>query len=97
MITTTKHAWLTILLTEPYTLVVLTILTSYLLIANIKLMAFKFTTYAWYPNRFKYSFLLTSALLILFLRAEGMALSIVLYVFASVVSGLQQGQSSNKI
>jgi CDP-diacylglycerol--serine O-phosphatidyltransferase len=90
MIAANKYAWLTTLLTNPYALVVLVILTSYLLIANIKLMAFKFTTYTWYPNRFKYSFLLTAALLILLLRAEGLALSIVLYVLASIVSSLQQ-------
>jgi CDP-diacylglycerol--serine O-phosphatidyltransferase len=90
MIAANKYVWLTTLLTNPYALVVLVILTSYLLIANIKLMAFKFTTYTWYPNRFKYSFLLTAALLILLLRAEGLALSIVLYVLASIVSSLQQ-------
>jgi CDP-diacylglycerol---serine O-phosphatidyltransferase len=92
MITTNKYACLTALLTNPYALVVLVILTSYLLIANIKLMAFKFTTYTWYPNRFKYSFLLTAVLLIIFLRAEGLALSIVFYVLASIVSSLPQDQ-----
>jgi CDP-diacylglycerol---serine O-phosphatidyltransferase len=92
IITTNKYAWLTNLLTEPYALIFLAILTSYLLIANIKLMAFKFTTYTWYPNRFKYGFLLTAALLILFLRTEGVALSIVFYVLASIVCSLQQDQ-----
>jgi CDP-diacylglycerol--serine O-phosphatidyltransferase len=65
-------------------------LTSYLLVANIKLMAFKFTTYAWYPNRFKYTFLLTAVLLILFLGIEGLALSTIFYVLVSMVSGPQQ-------
>ncbi len=92
MMTANKYAWLTALLTQPYTLVILVILTSYLLIANIKLMAFKFATYAWYPNRFRYSFLLTATLLILLLRAEGLALSIVLYVLVSSVSRLQREQ-----
>ena len=86
IITANKHAWLTGLLVQPYTLVVLVILTSCLLVANIKLMAFKFSTYAWYPNRFRYGFLLTAILLILLLRAEGLALSIVLYVLVSIVS-----------
>ncbi len=90
IMTTNKYAWLTALLTQPYTLAILVILTSYLLIANIQLMAFKFTTYAWYPNRFKYGFLLTSTLLTLLLRAEGLALSIILYVLVSIVSRLQQ-------
>lgn len=92
MMTANKYAWLTALLTQPYALAILVVLTSYLLIANIKLMALKFTTYAWYPNRFKYGFLLTSTLLILLLQAEGLALSIVLYVLVSIVSGPQQEQ-----
>jgi len=92
MITANKYTWLTALLTQPYALVILVILTSYLLIANIQLMAFKFTTYAWYPNRFKYGFLLTASLLVLLLRAEGLALSVVLYVLVSIVSRLQQEQ-----
>jgi CDP-diacylglycerol---serine O-phosphatidyltransferase len=86
IMTSNKYAWLTGFLVQPYTLVVLMVLTSYLLVANIKLMAFKFSTYAWYPNRFKYGFLLTAIFLILLLRAEGLALSIVLYVLVSIVS-----------
>ena len=85
-----KYTWLTAWLGHPYTLVALVILTSYLLVANIKLMAFKFTTYAWYPNRFKYTFLLTAVLLILFLGIEGLALSTIFYVLVSIVSGPQQ-------
>lgn len=78
-----QYTWLVYFLTQPHTLVSLTMLTSYLLIANIKLMAFKFTNYAWYPNRLKYMFLLTATLLVLFFRAEGLALSVVLYVAIS--------------
>ena len=87
-----KYAWLTALLTQPYTLVLLVVLTSYLLVANMQLMAFKFITYTWYPNRFRYGFLLTTALLILLLRTEGLALSIVLYLFVPTVSMLPQKQ-----
>jgi CDP-diacylglycerol---serine O-phosphatidyltransferase len=90
IITNNKYAWLTAFLTQPYTLVILIIVTSCLLIANFQLMAFKFATYAWYPNRFKYGFLLAATLLILLLRAEGLALSIFLYVLVSLVSRLQQ-------
>ena len=53
-----QHVWLGYALTEPYTLVSLTMLASYLLITEAKLMAFKFTNYAWHPNRFEYIFLL---------------------------------------
>jgi CDP-diacylglycerol---serine O-phosphatidyltransferase len=91
IITTNKHTWLTVWLGHPYFLVTLVILTSCLLIASIKLMAFKFATYAWYPNRFKYAFLLASVLLTLFLGIEGLALSIVLYILVSLVSEPRRG------
>ena len=90
-----QDAWLTVLLTQPYTLVILVMLTSYLLIANMKLMAFKFTTYAWYPNRFRYGFLLAATLLILTLQAEGLALSIILYVLVSVAMPWRQQKSDS--
>ena len=91
IITANKYIWLTAFLSHPYTLVMLVILTSYLLVANIPLIALKFTTYAWHPNRFKYSFLLTSVLLILAFKVEGLALSIILYVLISpIMVRLQQ-------
>jgi CDP-diacylglycerol---serine O-phosphatidyltransferase len=90
IIAANKYTWLTAWLSHPYVLVALVILTSYLLIANIKLMAFKFDTYAWRPNRFKYAFLLASALLILLFGTEGLALSIILYVLVSIVSEPRQ-------
>ncbi|MHA7878031.1 MAG: CDP-diacylglycerol--serine O-phosphatidyltransferase [Bacteroidota bacterium] len=90
MVMANRYAWLTALLNKSYTLVVLVIITSYLLIANTKLMAFKFTSYNWYPNRFRYSFLLIAALLILLLQIEGLALSIVLYVLASYILSILQ-------
>jgi CDP-diacylglycerol---serine O-phosphatidyltransferase len=90
IITANKYTWLTAWLSHPYILAALVILTSYLLIANIKLMAFKFDTYAWHPNRFKYAFLLALVLLTLLLGIEGLALSTILYVLVSIVSELRQ-------
>ncbi len=93
IIVANKRVWLTAFMSHPYFLVIFVIITSYLLIANIPLMAFKFTSYAWHPNRFRYSFLLTATLLILWLQSEGLALSIVLYILGSVMlSVLQQKQ-----
>jgi CDP-diacylglycerol---serine O-phosphatidyltransferase len=93
IITANKYTWLTAWLSQPYVLAALVILTSYLLIANVKLMAFKFATYAWHPNRFKYAFLLTAVLLTLLLGAEGLALSAIFYVLVSMVSELRQDRS----
>ena len=90
ILTANKYPWLTAWLAQPYTLAALVILTSYLLVAKIKLMAFKFTTYAWHPNRFQYGFLLTAAGLILLLHAEGLALSIVGYIASATHERFRQ-------
>ena len=76
--------WLAAWLSHPLALAGVAVLSSCLLVANMRLMAFKFTTYAWGPNRFKYNFLLTAAALTLLLHAEGLALSIVLYLLLSL-------------
>lgn len=81
-----KYPWLTRWLAQPYSLVALVLVTACLMVANVRLMAFKFTTYAWYPNRLKYGFLLTAAVLVLLLQAEGLALSIVGYIFVSIIN-----------
>ncbi|XWN35507.1 MAG: CDP-diacylglycerol--serine O-phosphatidyltransferase [Roseivirga sp.] len=83
IISANQYPWLTAWLAAPYVLVTLALLTSGMLIANVKLMAFKLTTYACYPNRFKYGFLCMAVLLTALLRVEGLALSIVLYVLVS--------------
>lgn len=86
IIAANKYVWLTAWLSCPKVLAIMVIFTSYLLVANIRLMAFKFTTYAWHANRLKYGFLLTAALLILVLHAEGLALSIVGYGLVSILA-----------
>jgi len=68
------------LVAHPYTLTAISMLSSWLLIANIPFMAFKFKTYAWHPNRPKYILLVAAVLLTIFLRTEGIALSILLYI-----------------
>lgn len=83
IIATNKHPWLTTLVAHPYALTAIAIFSSWLLIANIQFMAFKFTTYAWHPNRSKYILLLATALLTTFFHAEGIALSFLLYILFS--------------
>ena len=83
IIATDKHPWLTALVAHPYTLTAMAILSSWLLVANIPFIAFKFTTYAWHANRSKYILLLDAALLTTFFHAEGIALSFLLYVLFS--------------
>ena len=81
-----RYSWLTAVLTRPGVLASVVVIVAGLLVAPIRCMAFKFTTYAWLPNRGKYSFLLTSALLVLSWQIEGLALALVLYGLVGIYS-----------
>jgi len=78
-----KYPWLTPILSHPYTLMAIAMISSWLLIANIPFIALKFTNYTWQENRSKYMLLLTAALFILLFGTEGIALAFLLYAFCS--------------
>ena len=63
----------------------LVILMSYLLIAELPLISFKFKTYTWKENYIKYLFLLFSILLLLILNFIAIPLIIIFYIFLSVI------------
>lgn len=83
LLSSQPNGWTTIL-AQPYTLTTIILCTSYLLIAGIPFMTLKFTDYAWYPNRYKYAFLLLSTILVCLLQIQGLALSIAGYIGTSV-------------
>lgn len=87
-----RHAWLTALLCNPYTLSVLVVISSWLLVSNIEFMSFKITTYDWYPNRFRYGFLFVASMCILFLDIAGLALSVILYILVSPLTRYWEDQ-----
>ncbi|OJW67416.1 MAG: CDP-diacylglycerol--serine O-phosphatidyltransferase [Candidatus Amoebophilus sp. 36-38] len=68
------------LLTQPYTLVALSVFGSVLLITRIPFMAFKFNGYKWEANRIKYIFLLVGICFVIIWRVEGIALSMLMYI-----------------
>lgn len=78
-----NHFWFLDWLVQPTMLTVICIVSSWLLVANISFIALKFDTYAWYPNRAKYIFLIAVAPLIVFFRTEGIILSFLLYILLS--------------
>ena len=78
------HTFFIDFLSNPYALTGMVLVLSWLLVSNLKFVAFKFTTYAWHPNRLKYLFLLFVALLMLWVHVvEGLALSILAYIIVS--------------
>ncbi len=59
---------------------------SLLMVTEIPLLALKFKSFRWADNRTKFSFLLASALLLLFLQFAAIPLIIVLYIAVSLFS-----------
>ncbi|AFM04429.1 phosphatidylserine synthase [Bernardetia litoralis DSM 6794] len=73
---------------NPILLVILTIVMSLLLVAELPLFALKFKSFAFKGNEIRYIFILSSILLLAFLQFLGVPLIILLYVLLSVVSNM---------
>jgi CDP-diacylglycerol---serine O-phosphatidyltransferase len=71
-----------------YVLVGLTILMSFLLVAELPLFALKFKHFKWKGNEIRFIFLLVSLLMLIFLKFVALPLIIVLYVLLSVVNSM---------
>lgn len=69
-----------------YFLIVLTLISSFSLIAPIRLFSLKFKDFSWQDNTVRYVFLLLAATLLIVFRYTGIPLIIVLYVILSVVN-----------
>jgi CDP-diacylglycerol--serine O-phosphatidyltransferase len=74
----------TFLLSTP-SLVMITLLLSYLLVSRIPMFSFKFKNLGWKDNRIRIIFLLLSAMLIPLFMFYGMAAAIVSYILLSVL------------
>ena len=81
--------FVTALLNNAIFLVLLTILISYLLVSKVELMAFKFKNFGWHDNRYKYSFMLISLVLVFALNILAIPIVIVLYILLSVFKNTQ--------
>jgi len=66
----------------------LSIILSWLLIAELPLMSLKFKTFSWKDNKIRYIFLLISIISILFLFYAAMPLIIIFYIILSVISNI---------
>jgi CDP-diacylglycerol--serine O-phosphatidyltransferase len=72
-----------------YTLTILTIVMSYLLIAEIPLFALKFKKFGWHANRIRYTFLISSLALLILFQFTAVPFIIFLYVFLSIISNVR--------
>ena len=60
-------------------------ITSYLLISEIKIFSFKLSDASWTKNKFKYSFLIASLILIAFLKFVAIPFVLILYISFSIL------------
>lgn len=75
-------------ITQPALLLTVTVVFSYLLVAEIPLFSLKFKHLKWKDNEIRFIFVASSVLLLLFLREVGLVLAILLYLVFSIVNNL---------
>lgn len=71
-----------------YFLIVLTLLMSYLLIAELPLFAMKFKNFGWPDNKIRYSFLIISVILLILFQFIAIPFIIFLYIVLSVINNM---------
>ena len=77
---------------NPWVLLTLTILLSYLMIAELPLFALKFKSFGWPDNKIRYSFLIISILLMLFFQFIAIPFIIFLYIIFSIINNFANKQ-----
>lgn len=82
------------IITNVYFLLGLSILMSYLLVAELPLFALKFKNFGWADNKLRFSFLIISVLLIALLHFVAIPFIIFLYIVLSVINNMY---TKNKI
>ena len=81
-----EFEWLVDFLSNPFVLVGITVLSSYLLNAEIPLFSLKVKSFSWEKYKMQVVFLILSLILIIFLEFIAIPIIILLYVILSVVN-----------
>lgn len=76
------------ILLNPYYLIGLTLLMSYLLIAELPLFAMKFKNFDWADNKIRYSFLIISVILLILFQFIAIPFIIFLYIILSIINNM---------
>lgn len=77
---------LTPFIKHPITLFVVTLVLSYLLIAELPLFSLKFKDFGWQTNKIRYSFLVLGLLLFVLFKFLAIPLILLLYVLLSIIA-----------
>ncbi|MCC9136327.1 CDP-diacylglycerol--serine O-phosphatidyltransferase [Pontibacter silvestris] len=75
---------------NPYVLLTLTVLLSYLLVAELPLFALKFKNLSWQDNSIRFIFLGLSIILLALVKFAAVPLIIVLYIILSIIKNTSQ-------
>jgi CDP-diacylglycerol--serine O-phosphatidyltransferase len=83
---------------EPWLLVTITLLSSFLLISRVRIFALKFKNFKWADNKMRFTFLILSVLLLVSLQILAIPLVIILYIVLSLIeNALSAGKSVTKL
>jgi len=77
-------SWLNYLFNNTYFMLFSVLITSFLLISRLKIMAIKFSNWSWNANKFKFLFLFFSLCLTILFKINGVLFSYVLYILMSI-------------
>jgi CDP-diacylglycerol--serine O-phosphatidyltransferase len=88
---------LTPLILNPYFIVILCVVLSYLMVAELPLFALKFKSFAWKKNEYQYIFLIISIALFAVFFYVALPLIIFLYLFLSLVRNISENYRKLKI
>lgn len=78
------------LLIQPYSLLILSVLMSFLLVAELPLFSLKFKQFGWKGNEIRYVFLGLSLLGLIIFQYLGLAIAIGLYVVLSLINNMMK-------
>ena len=91
---TTSIDWVYAALDNPYVLLVITFISSFLLNAELPLFALKFKNYGWKKNQLRWVFIAVAVTLMVLLKIYAIPIVILLYVILSMLSNIM---SSKKV
>jgi CDP-diacylglycerol--serine O-phosphatidyltransferase len=87
-----------LLILNSYFLIGLTLLMSYLLVAELPLFALKFKNFGWPDNKIRYSFLIISLILLILFQFIAIPFIIFLYIILSIISNIyNRNKTSHEI
>lgn len=70
---------------EPWVLITITVVFSFLLVSRIEFFAFKFKNFRWQDNQIRFTFLLLAVLLLAVLQVPAIPIIILLYIVLSLL------------